>query len=125
MLFCSLMQTREHNQSFHRHKQTSHTVIIFVCKIIIIIDGRYYKAVLFFWLTHSVYYFYSKAISINGILCIFIYIYKYVNVLKYIFKCMLYICNIFGLGRPLSIFPNFQPPCKRKDGKKNHKAFMQ
>lgn len=30
-----------------------------------------------------------------------------------------------GLGRPFSICPYFQPPCKRKAGKKNHKAVMQ
>lgn len=61
-----VISTRLHNQSFHRCKQTSHTVIIFVCEIIIIIGDRYYKAVLFSWLTHSVYSS-SKATSSNEV----------------------------------------------------------
>lgn len=101
------MQTREHNQSFHRHKQTSHTVIIFVCKIIIIIDGRYYKEVIFFWLTHSVYSSYSKS-NFHKWNIMYLYLYLYIG--------------SFGVGRPLSVYPHFQPLCNRKGGEENHKA---
>lgn len=115
MLFCSLMQTREHNQSFHRHKQTSHTVIIFVCKIIIIIDGRYYKAVLFFWLTHSVNLLILLQSSFHKWNIMYIYIYKNMQLYKNIYLNVCYIYVIYlGWGGHYLFFLISSLPAKEK-----------